>query len=309
MPEAGRGDAPARGVTLIAVPYHLGRSDADMALGPDAYLAGGLAHALESLGHGVQLLRVMRPARFKDTPTAVADINAKLAEATAYVLRNGRLPLIAGGNCNVALGAVAGLQIAGPAPAGIVWFDAHGDFNTPETSPGGFFDGMPLAILTGRCHTEVSARVARGHKATVQATADELVVHAGGRDFDPGEAAAFAASQVTRVSSGELLERGAEALAAPLAKLAERAAVLYLHIDMDVLDPAVAPAVDFPVQGGLSLDGLVAALECVAAATPVGVVSVTAYNPELDDEPHTTRAVGTRLMCGVVGALDRGGSR
>ena len=300
---------PVRRITLLVVPYHLGREGQGMALGPDAYLGGGLEQALASRGYDVRVVRVVRPAPFRDRPSAIADINAELAEAIAAALREGRLPLIAGGNCNVALGAVAGLQQAGLRPAGAVWFDAHGDFNTPTTTPSGFIDGMPLAILTGRCHRRIWARLRRGHGALVGPITDELVVHAGGRDLDPGEELEFALSTIARVSSSELLEGGARALDPALARLGESAAAVYLHIDIDVLDPATAAAVDFPAPHGLALEDLLAAVARVVSATPVRAVSVTAYDPECDDGEHTTLALGTRLVCGVVEALEVGGSR
>jgi len=301
----------ARAVTLIAVPYHLGREGAGMALGPDAYLEGGLPDALAALGCEVRLARVEREGPFVDTPAAVADINARLADIVAAALDDDRLPLIAGGNCNVALGAVAGLQQAdaatgggvqrgGRAPAGVVWCDAHGDFNTPETTPGGFFDGMPLAILTGHCHRRVWSRLRRGRDELVGPIADELVVHVGGRDFDPGERRAFEQSAVALVSSQELIERGPEALDAPLAQLATRARAVYLHIDIDVLDPTTAGAVDFPAPDGLSFDDLAAVVDRVVTATSLRVVSVTAYDPEHDDAAHRTRTLGTRLIARVV---------
>jgi arginase len=296
-------------ITLLVVPYHLGREGHGMALGPDAYLDGGLEQALASRGYDVRVVRVVRPSPFKDRPSAIADINAELAKAIAAALREGRLALIAGGNCNVALGAVAGLQQAGRAPAGVVWFDAHGDFNTPTTTPSGFIDGMPLAILTGRCHRRIWARLRRGQDELVGPITDELVVHAGGRDLDPGEELEFALSTVARVSSRELLEGGARALDPALARLGERAAAVYLHIDIDVLDPATAPAVDFPAPHGLALEDLLAAVARVVSATPVRAVSVTAYDPECDDGELTTLALGTRLICGVVESLERSGSR
>ncbi len=296
-------------VTLLAVPYHLGREGRGMGLGPGAYLDGGLIGALESQGSDVRAVHVVRPTPFKDTLRAIADINAELADAVAAALREGRLPLVAGGNCNVALGAVAGLQQAGLAPAGVVWFDAHGDFNTPATTPGGFIDGMPLAILTGRCHRRMWARLERGRGALVGPITDELAVHAGGRDFDPGEEREFALSGIARVSSRELLEGGARALDPALTPLAKRAAAVYLHIDIDVLDPGTAAAVDFPAPHGLSLDELLAAVERVVSATPVRAVSVTAYDPERDDDQRSTLALGMRLIGGVVASLGRSGAR
>jgi arginase len=264
-------------LTVLSVPYHLGREGAGMALGPARYLEAGLAARLEARGHEVEVVEVRRPAPFEDELQAVVALNGALAEAVRGAVKRGTLPVVAGGNCNVALGMTAGM---GAGETAVVWLDAHGDYNTPATTPSGFLDGMPLAIACGVAHPEAWAQ-ARG-----EAVDPRACVHAGGRDLDPGEVEGFAATGVQVV--------GVEAL---------RGARAYVHVDIDVLDPVFVPGVDFPSPGGLTPDELVAAVGTVAARLPVAGLSVTAYDPERDDVAGTTLATGLDLVERLV---DRG---
>jgi arginase len=275
-------------LTLLKVPYHLGRAGAGMALGPGRYLDGGLPARLQARGHDVAVVEVARPGPFEDELGAIVAINDALAVEVKGARAAGRLPLVAGGNCNVALGMTAGL---GPATTGIVWFDAHGDFNTPQTTPSGFLDGMPLAIACGVAHAGVWA----DRHGRVDA---RRCIHAGGRDLDPGEVEGFARAGVAVLTVDDVRGEGG-ALTRALAALADPR-VVYLHVDIDVLDPATAPGVDFPSPGGLSLGELIAAVTLVAAGTTLRGLSVTAYDPERDDAESTTLALGIDLVCRLV---------
>ena len=311
-------------LTVLSVPYHLGREGAGMALGPGRYLEAGLAARLAARGHEVEVVEIRRPAPFENELQAVVAVNGALADAVQAAGARGALPVVAGGNCNVALGMTAGI---GAGETAVVWFDAHGDYNTPATTPSGFLDGMPLAIACGVAHPEAWA-LARGDAVDPRAC-----VHAGGRDLDPGELEGFAATGVQVVgvealhgggsrgdagagvkggegatggsesesghAGGDLGgggEGGLEAALAAVRAAAPRAARAYVHVDLDVLDPVFVPGVDFPSPGGLTPDALVDAVATVPARIPVAGLSVTAYDPERDDPAGTTRATGLDLI-------------
>jgi len=142
-------------ITVLSVPYDLGREGEGVALGPGRYLDGGLVAALCERGHQASVVAVERPEPFTDELSAVVGIARVLAGEARRAVASGSFPLVAGGNCNVALGMTAGL---GPADTAVVWFDAHGDYNTPQTTPSGFLDGMPLAMATGRAHGDAWAQ-------------------------------------------------------------------------------------------------------------------------------------------------------
>ena len=278
-------------LTLVAVPYDLGREGVGSGRGPTAYLEGGAVEALRARGHDVEVVTARRSAPFGSELAAVLDVDAAVAALVAMAAAEGRLPLVLAGNCNVTLGVRAGLLAAGAdgdpvrGRLATIWLDAHGDFNTPETTATGYLDGMPLAMLTGRAFPETWASLGREPQSEL------LTLHAGGRDLDPAEADALAASRVTVVSGAEVRERGlGEALAPALDELAARAGgamhtgtgrpPAHLHVDIDVLDPAVAPAVGFPSPGGFTLAELLAALEMTGARFALKALSLTSFAPE-----------------------------
>jgi len=239
----------------------------------------------------VEVVTARRSAPFGSELEAVLDVDAAVATLVAEAAADDRLPLVLAGNCNVTLGVRTGLLAArvdgDPAHGRLatIWLDAHGDFNTPETTETGYLDGMPLAMLTGRAFPE--AWVTIGGEPL-----DETpTLHAGGRDLDPAEADALAASRITVVSGSEVRERGlGEALAPALDELAARAADVrrvatgrppaHLHVDIDVLDPSVAPAVGFPSPGGFTLAELLAAVEMTGGRFSLQALSLTSFTPE-----------------------------
>jgi arginase len=282
-------------LTVIGVPYAAGRLEEGMGLGPTRYLEAGADVVLAEAGHDVEVV-TLRPD-LHDTatePDAVVRIDAVLASAVSEALAAGRFPLVLAGNCNSCLGTLAALQAGDGSPipsVGIVWFDAHGDLNTPETSPGGFFDGMGLAIATGRAHPEVRRRVGLG-----SAIPESRVLHLGSRDLDAPESRYLEESAMLSLSADELQRAGgADTLRAALGTLGTQAEGVYLHIDIDVLSGDHAPGVDFPSPGGLGFDELEGAVRAVAREIPVRAAALTAYNPDHERDETTLRS-GLRLM-------------
>ncbi len=311
-------------LALISVPYDLGREDVGSGRGPAAYLAAGAAETLHSHGHTVEVVTVRRDAPFTAELAAVLDVNVALAAAVAHAVTAGRLPLVLAGNCNVTLGVHAGLAAAaqpgaavGAAPGAVVWLDAHGDFNTPEITETGYLDGMPLAMLTGRAYPHIWSRLGGVPQP------EGLALHVGSRDLDAAEAEALASSGVIVVSGTMLREKGLRrALAPGLDALAARtrrggASVaphgrplsqprartlppVHLHIDIDALDPEIAPGVAFPAPGGLSLDDSLTALALVGERFALSALSLASLAPEHDRRDATVRA-GLALLEAAVG--------
>ena len=198
-------------ITLISVPYDLGRADVGSGRGPGVYLDAGAAEALRARGHEVDVVGVRRAAPFRNELDAVLDVDRGVAAAVAEALRDGSFPLVVAGNCNVTLGVRAGLQRGGRQEAALLWLDAHGDFNTPDTTESGYLDGMPLAMLCGRAH-----RDAVEQQLVMAPLAEAAVLHAGGRDFDRRERDSLLASAVRVIEGDELLRRAAQGALAPL---------------------------------------------------------------------------------------------
>ena len=208
-----------------------------------------------------------------------AALAAGLGDVRAAIAGAGGGPLVLLGECTLTPAVTAGLREANPDLV-LVWVDAHGDLNTPETSPSGFLGGMPFAVLLGWCHDRL--RRAAGLDPALPEARAALV---GARDLDPGERAAIERSQLVV----------ADDVAGALAGL-PAGAPIHLHLDGDVLDPAEAPGVDFPAPGGWSGERLDAEMAALAATGRVVGVSVCCGNPRRDPDGRGARAYARALQ-------------
>jgi arginase len=211
-----------------------------------------------------------------EAPWRVAD---GVASAVRQAVGTGRLPIVLAGSCDAALGVLAGLS--GP-PCGVVWLDAHGDFNTPESSVSGFFPGMALAAVVGHCHAERWAQI--GGVSPVAESATALL---GVRQLSPAaerERLDASAIEVVAWRDGRPRRDPLGALDA----LAERVDQIYLHVDLDAFDPEVAPGiVDDPVPGGLSLVDGELVVRGVLERFGLRAVTVATYVPGRDPDGVT----------------------
>lgn len=287
-------------VTLILVPYDLGREAVGSGRGPQAYLDAGAVRALQAHGHDVEVVTARRAGPFTSELEAVLDVDAAVAAHVAAALRARRLPMVLAGNCNAALGVRSGLLAADETDnlsrLALMWLDAHGDFHTPQTSHTGYLDGMPLAMLTQRAYPELWATL--GGKPLDE----RLVLHVGGRDLDPVETAELRASEAIVVSCATIRNHGiGSALQPALDELAKRAGdsrerpPLHLHVDIDVLDPAAAPSVAFPAPAGLTLAELLAAVDMAGARFRIRALSLTSFAPDGPGDAPTS-AAGLAVM-------------
>jgi arginase len=254
--------------TLVTVPYHLGRREAGYARGVPV-LAEAIADTVD------EVREVEVGADFSSEIAAAFAVIRALAET----VRGVELPVVLAGNCSSSLGTVTGIGSG----VGVVWFDAHGDFNTPDTTPTGFFDGMPLAMLTGAGWDAMRTGLA--------VVPETHVVHVGGRDFDAAERRRLDASRVALVRRPPLDEA--------LDALRERVEAVYVHVDLDVLDPTVGRANELAVEDGLQLDELTEAIDAVHARFEVRAAAITAYDPDVDPEraiPAAAREILDHLV-------------
>jgi arginase len=207
---------------------------------------------------------------------AVADVNQKLAQAVAA---HGAPPLVLAGNCNSCLGTLAGLH----RDAGIIWFDAHGDFNTPETTVSGALEGMSLAIATGGCHQHLRRQI--GLEQPVPES-DVLLVAA--RSLDPEEKIRLDGSQVRVIRLADLS-----------AAIAGWDKPVYLHLDLDVLDPRLSPGVNFAEPGGLTPEQLYTAVREIAGKLPIAAATIANFNPDRDQHDRTLQIA--LCLVGILG--------
>lgn len=282
-------------LSLFLVPYDSGRRGWRMGAGPEHLLKTGLADHLGRQGHQVEVELVLDDPTQEPAEIRTAfELMRQLAPLVRAARARGRFPLVLSGNCNSAPGTLAGLT---PSPRSVFWFDAHGDLNTPETTSTGFLDGTGLATAQGRCWRKLTATI-----PGFEPVPTDLVQLLGVRDLDPDEAKYIAEAGITLVPGDQIAGR----LPGILARRGMSATVGYVHCDLDVLDPSVGQANPFPVPGGLSVDGLVAAIRTIGASVPLGAAAVTAYAPEYDRDGAICQAAFAAISAIVTAASSPG---
>jgi arginase len=294
-PDAGLAPrrVPAR-VDVIGVPMDLGADRRGVDMGPSALRYARLSEGLRALGvtdtrdHGD--IRV-------DVPEAASQgaSNAKylplierackeLAHAVDGIVRDGGLPLVLGGDHSIAMGTLAGLHSGRGKQPGLIWFDAHADINTPETSFSGNVHGMPVAFALQRGDIDASR-----------------IAYIGLRDVDPGERRAIRERGIRAFTMSDIDRLGMErVIEEAIATAGTDPRSVHISFDMDGIDPSEAPGVGTPVRGGMTYREAHLAMEAVATAGIVGSLEFTEINPILD-EKNRTALLGVELILSALG--------
>jgi arginase len=286
-------------IRLLALPYEVSAPRMGVGRGPERLLAAGAEEALGAHGAAISIEMIelgedLRDRSGASEAKAAFELMRLLADGVARAISDGAFPVILSGSCFASVGVVTGLGESSP---GVAWFDAHGDFNSPESTIDGYFDGMPLAILTGSAW---SSMVAERGLATVR---EPAVVLAGARDFDPLEQKRLEASEVRHLPPVEI--DGEDAVARGVQGMDPAASGLYLHVDLDVLDSEEATVNIYSAPDGLSSAQLEAQVRSLLATCPVRAVSLTAYDPEVDPEGRVP-PIALRLLGAVADHLAGG---
>ena len=259
-----------------------------MGRGPEHFVRNGVDETLRYDGHEVHTDIVEVTSSFRTEIKTAFELHKLVAERVRSAAQQGRFPLVLSGNCNTSVGTITGLD---PYELGIIWFDGHADFNTPETTSSGFLDGMGLAIATGGCW-KAMAQTIPGFRPIPEANA----VLVGSRDIVPAERERLRRSDATLVDAGLIRRRGMrEALANSLDELRARVQRVYVHLDLDVLDPDSAPANELAPPDGLWPEELEEGIRAIQERFTLAAAGVASYDPEFDSEGHVLRA-GVRLM-------------
>jgi arginase len=191
-------------------------------------------------------------------------IHKSLADFTRLAVENGNRPVSIAGDCCTAIGMLAGLQHAGLDTC-LIWLDAHGDFNTWQTTPSGFLGGMPLAMLVGKGEqTMIDAM-------NIKPLGEDRVVLSDARDLDPGEKRLIDRANIRHLPDVKDFT-GLNLPDAPL----------YVHLDTDIVNPAEAPAMNYPAEGGPSSRELQSVMDHLARSYKIAAVSMSTWNPALD---------------------------
>ncbi|WP_128478117.1 arginase [Halorussus pelagicus] len=301
----------SRQVQIIGAPMDLGADRRGVDMGSSTIRYAGLADELEAMGLDVTDAGDLPVPRAEERdPDAeqpseghakflreTADVCTRLSDEVAETLDSGRFPLVLGGDHSIAIGTVTGA--ARDADLGVVWFDAHGDFNTPKTSPSGNVHGMPLAALLG------IGDFADTEWANAPTLREENVAMVGLRRLDDAEREAIRESDVTAYTMSDIDERGVVPVVEDALDVAtDGTDGIHVSLDMDWLDPKVAPGVGTPVRGGVNYREAHTALEKVAerdeAEDILRTLEVVEVNAILD-EHNETAELATELAASGLG--------
>jgi arginase len=282
-------------IRVIGVPMDLGADRRGVDMGPSAVRYAGLDGRLDELGHEVtDAGNVAVPPPETREPDAgpppeghakyleeTAEVSRRLREEVESSLADGAFPLALGGDHSISIGSVGGSATVGS--TGVVWFDAHADFNTPETTPSGNVHGMPLAALLGGGHFD-------GREwANAPTVSEENVAIVGLRSVDDRERDRLNDSDVTGYTMGEIDERGFAAVCEEAFGVAtDGTDGIHVSFDMDLVDPGEAPGVGTPVRGGITYREAHTAMDHVDERfDAVRSMDVVEVNPILDSHNRT----------------------
>ncbi len=296
--------ANARVVSIIGAPLDLGQGRRGVDMGPSAIRYAGLAERVAEAGCAtIDRGNVATPvlesldvgdARARFLPD-ILEVCGALAAVVEQTVRDDGFPLVLGGDHSIGLGTLAGLAGAAGRPGGVLWIDAHADLNTPETSPTGNVHGMPLAAALG-----LAGPAFTHPRLTLPALDPTRVVLLGTRSIDPAERELIRSSGIRAITMSEIDRIGIErAMREALARVAGPGFV-HVSLDLDALDPELAPGVGTPVPGGLTYREAHLACELAAESGVVGSLEIVESNPILDSE-NRTAATAVELAASALG--------
>ena len=266
---------------MIAAPYHAGAYNERVGAGPTRLLADGLEAGLRQAGFGTVLAMIPRVDDCEGEIGRTFEIKRRIAACVAAARAEGAFPLVLAGNCNSSVGVWSGL---GAPEAGLVWFDAHPDFDTPDEHRSGYLDGMGVATLAGQCWRALAATI-----PGFAPFALERMVYCGIRDFEDGQrekveahgirAAAGSVERTTDYVVG--LERALDGVPFETAMI---------HLDVDCLDTSIGIANEYAAPGGLDAEQLLACLDLACRAARPLSLTVASFNPHLEGSDRISAA-------------------
>ena len=292
-----------RHVQILGVPMDLGQDRRGVDMGPSAIRYAQLREVLEDLDYSVTDLGNV------ETPIpemvgkkeeirhlgAVRDVCAAVAERARGMVEAGAFPIFLGGDHSVSIGTVSGVAAASTERTGVIWLDAHADFNTDETSPSGNIHGMPLAALTGVGHPDL---VDIGTLGASVSTEDIVLI--GLRSVDLRERELLRETGVRLYTMKEIDAYGVANVVRRALKDLSHLERVHLSFDLDALDPSVAPGVGTPVRGGLTYREAHLVMELINESSTITSLDVVEVNPILDNQ-NGTAELAVELVASLMG--------
>jgi arginase len=295
-------------IRIIGVPMDLGASRRGVDMGPSALRVAGLQSRIKQLGHHVEDIGNIKVKQAEEQHygekrakylAEISETCKELAETVKKSLEEGLLPLVLGGDHSIAVGSISGVAAHFQKlekHVGYIWLDAHGDMNTPESSPSGNIHGMPLASVVGFGAPELVELM--GFKPKIE---PQNVVLVGVRDLDAPEKRLIKKSGVHVFTMRDIDERGMREVMSEALKFAgDETGGIAVSLDMDFVDPADAPGVGTPVRGGVTYREAHLAMEMIADTEALVSLEVVEINPVID-EHNRTALLGAELVCSALG--------
>jgi arginase len=288
-------------IEIVGVPMDLGGSRRGVDMGPSAIRYAGLRKRLETLGHTVKdhgnLQVPDRVERETENDRAryaseIIRVVQTLAECVRGIEGRGAFPLVIGGDHAMSIGTFAGIARGGRR-TGVIWIDAHGDINTPDTTPSGNIHGMPLAIACGLA-AEPFPKDLRG---TIDGKHAVLLAI---RSIDAEERGNIPRAGVTAITMSDIDRNGIATAVERAIGVASGGVGIHVSLDMDSIDPEEAPGVGTPVRGGLTYREAQLAMEMLAASGRLRSLEIAEVNPILDEE-NKTAALAVELVASALG--------
>jgi len=288
-------------IKIIGIPLDLGQSRRGVDMGPSAMRYADLTLRIRKLGHEVEdtgnisvPVREHLPEQFAPGfGEEIAKVCGVVYTSGSTTIEQGYFPLFLGGDHSLAVGTIGG--VTDRSSSGVLWFDAHGDFNVPATSPNGNIHGMPVAILCGY-GLDILVNLGR-HGPKVKAR-DIILI--GTRDLDYDEKGLLRESGIKVYTMREIDERGIGFIVNEALEHLSHIPNVHVSFDMDVMDPGVAPGVGTPAPGGLTYREAHLAMEIVADSGRARSMDIVEINPILD-RGNTTAEIAVELVCSLMG--------
>jgi arginase len=295
-------------IELLGVPMDLGASRRGVDMGPSAIRIAGITERLQNIGHEVvdagdleieapEVLAIADP-KLKYLPQITRTVT-ELAQAVTHSLEKNFFPIVLGGDHSIAIGTISGVAAylrQQEKKLGVIWIDAHGDMNTPDTTLSGNIHGMPFAVCLGK-----------GAEPLLQVGGDfqklrpQDAVLVGARNLDPKEQQLIRESGITVYTMEDIDRRGIfEVMVEALEVATAHTGALHVSLDMDAVDPQVAPGVGTPVRGGLTYREAHTAMEIIAGSKRLCSLEVVEVNPILDIR-NTTAEMAAELVASALG--------
>ncbi len=291
-------------ISIFGVPIDLGAENLGVDIGPDAFRHNQIVEKLTKVGFSVKdlgnitcrprdLLKIGNPKlKYLEEIIRVSEESGKL---TSQIIQKGDKAVALGGDHSLILGVVSGASVALNADLGLIYLDAHGDMNTPETTLTGNIHGMPLASLMGFGDNQLVNILKHGKKIS-----KDNILHIGGIDFDPGEIELIEKENILCFRTIDMLSLGLRPLFDHINNLCKKVKNIWVSLDLDVIDEIYAPGVGMPNRGGLSYREITNIASFIGKNCNVVGVDIDEYNP-LRDIDGKTAELGIELIAKLLG--------